>query len=1205
MSVKWTEEQNKVIHLGHRNLLVSAAAGSGKTAVLVERIIHMLTRKENPVDVDELLVVTFTEAAAAEMKDRIRAAIEKKIEEEPENEDLRRQATLIHSARITTIHSFCLSVIREHFHVIDIDPGFRIGEEGELNLLKQDVLSEMLEQHYQRGEQKFLDFIESYGGNKSDKNIEDLILKIYEFSRSYPDPNEWLSNCVRSYQMKTREELETSVFYKCVTDHVRKYMESAGELIRRGIEICREPYGPYMYESALEFDRMIVDLVLRANRYEEYFEIFHDLKWARLAPNRDASVSDEKAFFVRTIRESVKKMVGDLGTIYFSQNVEDVLGDLANCLPMMEQLAELVLDFSRSYEDAKRTRNMIDFDDMQQYALRILTEEKEGKIVPSASAKEYQEQFEEVMIDEYQDSNLIQELILTSVSRIWSGRYNIFMVGDVKQSIYRFRLSRPELFMEKYDRYSVDEGNEQKINLRKNFRSRAEVLDAANYIFKQIMTRSLGGVEYDDDAALYVGADFVPNGGNKAELLLIAKEDREDHTDMSGKGTGSREKEGLVIANRIHELMRDQLVVDKDTGDLRPVQYRDIVILTRSIKGYADVFAGVLKTAGIPVYAGTKEGYFETQEIGVLLDYLRILNNRRQDIPLAAVLKSCFCGLTDEELAIVKGSYRENRFYDAVWKYAQEGEAYPIREKLMLFFEQLEGFRRKSKYMALHELLRCIVEETGYWNYMCAFPDGEQRKANLSMLLEKAGAFESTSYKGVFHFIRYVEQLKKFEIDYGEANIPGEGTNAVRIMSIHKSKGLEFPVVIVAGMGKRFNRQDTGGNVVMHASLGVGLESIDLKERTKVPSFPKQVIAREEYMESTGEELRVLYVALTRAKEKLIMTGVIGEPEEKLAKAIAAGRGENGKTLSFVDIAGASSYLDWLLPAVGMDLENGPIDVRCVCAEDVEIENIQEAADRLVEQQALENFDTNAVYDEKMRKNLKEQFGFRYRYKNLEGRKLKYTVSELKKRAYLQEESGEVLYGEEEIIPLIPEFLQEKKVLSGASRGSAYHRVMELLDFTKEYDEQELAQTLEKMQVEGKISPEMTACIALRDIQAFLETKSCKRMKMAAGSGCLWKEQPFVLGIPMEEVCKDLQADSKEISGETVLVQGIIDVYFEEKDGLVVLDYKTDKVRNGRELLEKYKTQLEYYARALEQITGKMVKQKIIYSFTLNEEIIW
>ena len=1204
MSVKWTEEQSKVIHLGHRNLLVSAAAGSGKTAVLVERIIHMLTREKDPVDVDELLVVTFTEAAAAEMKDRIRAAIEKKVEEEPENEKIRRQATLIHSAQITTIHSFCLSVIREYFHVIDIDPGFRIGEDGELNLLKQDVLAEVLESHYAKGEQRFLDFVESYGGSRSDKNIEELILKIYEFSRSYPDPDEWLANCVRSYQADSKEALEASIFYQCAQGNVNNYLDGAKELIRQGIRLCEEPDGPYMYAATLEADEAAIEALREAKSYEEYYDRFHNLKWARLAPNRDKSVSPEKTASVKNIRDNLKKMVGDLGSLYFAQDLSHLLSDLKVCLPMMEQFAELVRDFSNCYEEAKRTRNMIDFDDMQQYALRILTEKKDGTFVPSAVAKEYQEQFAEVMIDEYQDSNLIQELILTSVSRIQSGHPNVFMVGDVKQSIYRFRLSRPELFMEKYDTYSSEDGSEQRIDLRKNFRSRPEVLDAANYIFRQIMTRPLGGVAYDDDAALYVGANYTPNSGNEAELLLVAKEENEDEDGVRGSKTSAREKEGLAIAARIRELMADQLVTDKKTGELRPVQYRDIVILTRSIKGYADVFAEVLKTAGIPVYAGTKEGYFETQEIGLLLDYLRVLNNRRQDVPLAAVLRSCFVGLSDEELAQIKGTYRDCRFYDAVWKYAEEGDDPSLRSKLKQFFEQLEDFREKSRYMALHELLGLILDETGYWDYMCAFPGGEQREANLSMLLEKARAFESTSYKGVFHFIRYVEQLKKYEIDYGEANVLGEEANTVRIMSIHKSKGLEFPVVIVAGMGKRFNRQDVSGNVVMHASLGVGLECMELEKRTKAPSFPKQVIAREEYLESTGEELRVLYVALTRAKEKLIMTGVIAEPEKQLEKAAELGQRVGARELPFAQLAGASSYLDWLLPAVGTVCAENPVVVKCVHIEDVKQENIEEASDRLLEKQAFENWNTDAVYDEQMKKNLEQQFEFQYPYISLEGRKLKYTVSELKKRAYLAEEGGEMLYGEEEVVPLIPEFLREKKTLSGASRGSAYHRVMELLDFAKEYDGAELESALEMMRIEGKISDEMAACIDIRDIQAFLETSSGKRLAQAEQQRRLWKEQPFVLGIPMGEVYPEL-SENEATAGETVLIQGIIDVYFEEDDGLVVLDYKTDKVRSGGDLLEKYKAQLEYYARALEQITGKKVKEKIIYSFTLGEEIVW
>ncbi len=1206
MGISWTREQRQVISLGGRNILVSAAAGSGKTAVLVERIITMLTRNVNPVDVDRLLIVTFTEAAASEMKERIRKAVEERVEKEPANERLRRQATLIHSAQITTIHSFCLSVIREHFHTIDLDPAFRIGEDGELKLLRHDVLEEVLERYYEDGEEAFLNLVEGYGGSRDDRNLEELILKMYEFGRSYPEPDKWLEACIEAYQIESIEELNSTVYYRCARENVSRYLEGAQELLEQGLCICSEPDGPYMYEEMLSQDLRLLEEIQRQQGYGECYQTFKDIKWTRLASNKDKQVSGEKAEQVKRIRDEVKAIVKDIRELYFAQSGEEVLADLKVCRPFMEVLAKLTQDFSAVFEEKKRGRNIIDFDDMQQYALKILTREEDGELAPSDVAKEYQEQFAEVMIDEYQDSNLIQETILGSVSGIQRGNYNIFMVGDVKQSIYRFRLSRPELFMDKYERYTLEESKEQRIDLHKNFRSRKEVLESVNYIFRQIMTRALGGVEYDDKAALYAGADYEENAGNETELLLIDTEDDEAGEALAEPGTklSSGEKEAAVVACRIKELMEAQMVTDKRTGKLRPVQYRDIVILTRSMKGFAEIFAEVLGKYGIPVYAGTKEGYFNTKEIGLLLEYLRVLNNQKQDIPLAAVLKSYFGNVEEEELAKIKGEYKELRFYEAVAVYRKEGDDALIRRKLEICLGKLEYFRHMVSYMALHDLLEIICQETGYRDYVSALPAGEQREANLYMLMEKARAFESTSYKGLFHFIRYVEQLKKYEIDYGEAAALDEQADMVRMMSIHKSKGLEFPVVIVSGMGKRFNRQDMRGNVLLNATLGVGLECINLKDRTKCPSFIKSVIAREELLESMGEELRVLYVAFTRAKEKLIITGTALEPEKKIKEAeeMTGKEAQEGfKKLPFGRLAGVSGSLGWLIPAVAGGGKDSPVQVEIRRMEDVLAEQLQAQAGRIFTRQALENWNTEMVYDAEMKESLEEQFSYVYPYRELEGKKLKYTVSELKKRAYLGEEGGELLYEEETVIPLIPKFLQQEAGLAGASRGSAYHRVMELLDFSKFYDGEQMKSVISKMEKEGRISPDMAACVNCSDILRFVNTHSGKRMRRAAEHGLLWKEQPFVLGIPMKEVYPDMKEEGKEM----VLIQGIIDVYFEEPEGLVVLDYKTDRVRTGGELLDKYRAQLDYYARALEQITGKKVREKIIYSFTLQKEICW
>ena len=1189
MGVTWTSEQQKVIDLRNRNILVSAAAGSGKTAVLVERIITMLTDEKHPVDVDRLLIVTFTEAAASEMKERIRGAIEKKLEEHPENEHLLQQAMLIHSAQITTIHSFCLSVIRDHFHAIDIDPGFRVGEEGELKLLRHDVLNELIEEKYESESVRFANLSAAYGG-KNDKKLEELILKIYDFSRSYPDAGEWLDSCVKGYEVNTLEALEESNFLQLVKKNVSMILKDAADLIRDALSICLESDGPYEYEKTLLKDLEVIETLCGAKTYAQMYERFQACSWPRLASQKDKSVSEDKVNQVKSLRDDYKGYIKDLTNQYFFQDGEEMLEDLKLCCPFVEEIVELVKSFADKFEKKKRTQNMIDFSDMEQYAMRILTKKEEGKLVPSEIAKEYQEQFAEIMIDEYQDSNLIQETILTSVSGISKGNYNVFMVGDVKQSIYRFRLSRPELFMEKYDSYSLEESRTQRIDLHKNFRSRKEVLDSVNYFFRQIMIRELGGIKYDSDAALNVGASFEPGEDKETEVLIIDT-DCILEKNQAGK-TSERELEAKVIASKIHELMKVHRVIDKKTGADRAVRYSDIVILTRSISGFAEKFAEQLNKEGIPTYAGTREGYFSTQEIGIILSYLRVLDNMRQDIPLAAVLTSAIGNMTEQDLAIIKSERKDIPFYQAVMDYHESGSDVNVKRKLELCMGQMETFRKIVPYTPIQELIYKILDDTGYGDYVSAMPGGEQRRANLEMLIEKARIFETTSYKGLFHFVRYIEQLQKYDVDYGEAAIEDEQSENVRIMTIHKSKGLEFPIVFVAGMGKGFNMQDARSAVALHVRLGIGLDAVDMENRTRCPSVIKKIIQREETLDTSGEELRILYVAFTRAKEKLIITGTISDPEAKL-NACSFIEGREKDELSFGQMSKVRTYWDWILPALVRLPEDVPIKVQYVTAEDI-IENdiLKDAAGKF-EKVMLEQWNVDRVYNEDVKDQIEKQFSYIYPYRESRNQKLKFTVSELKKLVYeeeVMEQGGELLYKETEVVPLLPRFLQEEEKLKGALRGTAYHRLLELLDFTKEYTYASLKGEIEGLCNSKKMEKEATQCISVEDMLTFLKSRTGKRMLECARKGTLFKEQPFVLGM--------------DIDGELVLVQGIIDVYFEEEDGLVVLDYKTDRVSRANELVEKYHAQLEYYAKALEQLTHKKVKEKIIYSFTLKEEIL-
>lgn len=1266
MGVTWTAEQQQVIHLRGKNILVSAAAGSGKTAVLVERIITRLTKDQPPLDVDQLLIVTYTDAAAAEMRDRIAAAIETALEEDPANSHLKKQATLIHTAKITTIHSFCLSVMKEYFHTIDLDPGFRVGEEGELKLLRQDVMRDMLEERYAAGSEEFLRFVETFATGREDTKLEEMIERLYEYAGSYPSPEKWLDECAEAY---SRGLSGDSPHIKAILSYIKNCLADIEISMETAKEICRKPDGPYVYEKTIEADREVLfelfaycramEAVPKWNEdYTRLYEIFRRLaSWPRLASNRDKSVDPEKTAQVKAMRESWKKMIGNLGDTYFFQEPSEMAADLKLCRPVMEMLVELVKEFQRRFAEKKAEKNLIDFRDMEQFALKILTREEEGRLVPSEAAKEYQEQFAEVMIDEYQDSNLIQEAILTSVSRVESGEYNLFMVGDVKQSIYRFRLSRPELFMEKFDRYSTEEGDLRRIDLHKNFRSRREVLDAANAVFARIMTRKLGKIEYDENAALYVGAAYPDMPGNETEILVVDTKTEEDGAPADGKET-ARELEARVVAEKVHDLMKNQQVWDGKKEAFRPARYSDIVILTRSLAGWADVFTQVLGREGIPAFAGSKEGYFGTLEIGWMLDYLRVLDNYRQDIPLAAVLKSPFGGCTNEELAQIREAYPDLPFCEAVlevagvnvWRETEQSDAgkagegseeengAEVREKntedekkqtqlpgetvrkIRRIFAELSGFREKVSYTAIHDLLWEIMEKTGYRSYIAAMPGGQQRAANLEMLITRAKAYESTSYKGLFHFVRYMEQLKKYDVDYGEAGIYDEQTNAVRIMSIHKSKGLEFPIVIVVGMGKRFNTQDLRASVVIHPDLGLGIDAVDVERRTKSPTLIKKAIQMETELENLGEELRVLYVAMTRAKEKLILVGTLKGAEETMEEY------GTSRSLPFSALAGARTYFDWVLPACKTIPPGVPIQVRRIGLADLVISETgremeetigKEVFLRAVEERRIpqpsenqEDFKTCAYPGEArpdtrfgadgFAERLREQFGYRYPYEREGQYKLKYTVSELKKRAVLADEEnqeGQMLVEEEDVIPLVPQFLQEKQELTGASRGSAYHRLLELLDFTEEYDENSLAEAINRFREEKLLGEDMAECIRIRDILHFLGTKSGQRMHRAACAGKLYKEQPFVFGVDAREFYPEAETE------ELVLIQGIIDVYFEEDDALVVLDYKTDKVREGRELSEKYREQLHLYGRALTQMTGKAVKEKVIYSFTLEEEI--
>lgn len=1262
MGVSWTTEQQQVIDLRNRNILVSAAAGSGKTAVLVERIVKIITDKNHPVDIDHLLIVTFTNAAAAEMRERIGNAIEKALDEQPGDEHLLRQLTLIHNAQITTIDSFCLYVVRNHFHEIDLEPNFRIGDEGELKLLREDVLGKVLEQNYEEPSEAFSDFVEGYASGRTDAALNEMILQLYEFSRSYPWPEKWLDSFVGIYRIENREELDRAEWLAPLTQNIRFVLKDCEQLLKQALAVTQQDDGPDMYEKAVRSDLEKYESLSKLTSFCELSVALSDIKYDRLASSRGFEGDPDKLELVKSLREQAKDVVKKLCKQYFFCSPEMMIEQLERTEPMLEEVVRLTKQFADEFAAAKRRKNLVDFHDVEHFALQILVDEETEKA--KKTAEEFRDTFEEIMIDEYQDSNEVQETLLRSISREERGENNIFMVGDVKQSIYRFRLARPELFMKKYDSYSLKESTTQRIDLHKNFRSREEVLTCTNDIFYKIMVRSLGNVEYDAEAALYPGASYPVSADFTPEILLAGSNDEllED-TELTDKKT----LEAKIVAEEIKHLMKTQPVTDKAAGTLRAAHYSDIVILLRSLSGWADSLVEVLNENGIPAHTVSSTGYFSTVEVQTVLSMLRLLDNPRQDIPMAAVLRSPMAGLTDEELAVLRLEDGSVPFHEAVLELAEglyeEGGQIEIsnseedqkqgrnadektenhieitaHRKLLKFYKKYKQLRQLVPDTPIHELIEIILRETGYGHYVAAMPAGNRRTANLNMLLEKAAAYEKTSYKGLFHFVRYIDELQKYDVDFGEADMVGENEDVVRIMSIHKSKGLEFPIVIVSGMGKNFNKQDTRSKMVLHPELGIGLDYMDGKKRIKSPTIAKKAIAKQIDLENLGEELRVLYVALTRAKEKLILTGTLKDAPEKLEffRQQANLSKAADRPLSYLTREGASGYLDWILPAVLSYGDKYP--VRIVEAAELvldEVENQLEQNEDLTERiEEIEAADTQLVGQ------LKQRFSQRYPYQTDILRKNKYSVSELKHRAMREKfeaEQEETIpaFLEEPVTPTIPLFIQREESVEqetanrGALRGTAVHRVMECYDFASEKSVHEQMEAMEK---EEKITADMRALVREQTVADFVSSETGKRMALAQRGGALYREKPFVMGFTEEElenygfgagaqmIENEVQTENaqQEIVLENVsrenhmheedltLIQGIIDVFWIEDDGITVLDYKTDRVDTAQELIDRYATQLKLYADALERVfaTRKLkVKEILIYSFRLEKLI--
>lgn len=1243
---KFTPEQRHVIDARNCTTLVSAAAGSGKTAVLVQRIIEKLTDPETPQDINRLLVVTYTQAAAAEMRERIGKRLNECLEsgEYAGNEHLQKQVLLLRNASITTIHSFCLGVVREFFYELEMDPAFRVAEDAELKLLRADVMEELLEDYYTEGREPFLRLTECIGTGKTDADLERYIEKLYEFAQSAPFPERWLQEAREVLERQKQREFpsEEERYVKAAVAQIKMILSDCEKLCQRAITISSEQDGYEPYLTALEADKELLSEMLGKNSYRELAQIFSGLSFERLSTKK-FQASEEKKAQTKKLRDTYKAMMVKLKADYFFAPPEQLAEDMAAMAPLLQVLVELCREYGERYARKKAEKGIADFGDLEHLAVRLLVEETENGVRPTEIARLLRGRFDEIMIDECQDSNEIQDLLLWSISGEEDGRPNRFMVGDVKQSIYKFRMAKPELFMEKYETYKEYNPGEPycKIVLGKNFRSRASVIEVVNDIFGYLMQKNFGGIAYDDAAKLYLGADYPwdkeeeSENGRKytAELLLTELETEEDEEEETDRIM----REAMTVGARIQDMITKELpIYDGEETDadgtkrkkFHPVTYGDIMILFRSMKGCAEEFVEVFTELGIPAVVEKKTGYFDAREVAVVLNALRIIDNPLQDIPLVSVLRSEMVGLTEEELAIVDIVAKEGRkekrasFYEAIVKFLcvsadEETAERPVpaeekqtlqsaREKLLRFEAWTETLRKMTSYAGVPELLETLYEQTKYPDFVRVKPAGDRRTENLSMLVEKAKKFEEGSYSGIFDFIRYIERLQKYDMEEGEAQLVA-GENAVRIMSIHKSKGLEAPVVFVAGLSKKFNDKDYTAGLVLHPELGIGVEFRDEELRVKAPTFPKKVIAGKLKYEMLSEELRVLYVALTRAKEKLILSAAVPTAEE-FYKELPNGEEQRARA-DYTELLKAVTYLDFLKGAFAYCLEKGSL-----CP--VEPEQSKEQAEKAVgkkeaERQerkkrffALSHTDMTTVFDENLAKELEERSAYRYPYPQYKG-KMKLSVSELKKAAYA-DETQEELFPETEPEKIIPKFMQENKAekISGSERGTLYHRIMECIDFTEEYPHE--TAVLAQMQAlieKGRIRNDAAELVAPGKILRFFESDLGKRMQQAAKKGMLKKEQPFVIGIPYREVYQDTETPNET---ELVMVQGIMDAYFEEDGELVLMDYKTDFVSGNvkEELTKRYAAQLRYYKQALGRITGKNVKECIIYAFTNGEAFV-
>ncbi|MGX4614268.1 helicase-exonuclease AddAB subunit AddA [Clostridioides difficile] len=1273
-SPKWTKEQLEVIESRECNLLVAAAAGSGKTAVLVERIIQMITSRENPIDIDKLLVVTFTNAAASEMRERIGDAIGKALDENPENKHLQNQLVLLNKSSITTIHSFCLDVIKSNFHRISLDPNFRIGDQTECAILKQEAIEEVFEDLYEERDEGFLNLVESYAERGGDKEVQDIILGIYSFAMASPEPKKWLIDSAERFNIDENFDFSQSIWARAILDTVKIEINGLCLNMERALKEVEsiEELETFAEKLSVEYKK-IADISQACNKsWDEAYKKMASMSFENYVKgvkriSKDApsyiKESKEKA---KTIRDKTKKSLESIVSATFNKDNDSIREEIKYLYNIVKPISNVVLRFEEEYSNKKREKGIIDFNDIEHFALNILTDvDEKGNIVPSDIAVGYRNKFYEIFIDEYQDSNLVQEVLLKAVANTETP--NRFMVGDVKQSIYRFRQAKPELFLQKYNNYNDKKGSShRKIMLYKNFRSREEVVDAVNYIFENIMNENIGEIEYTEKERLNLGANFNVDTDEKSiiggatEIHLIQKDNKLDDDIINDKDDRINNKENEIeeeekldniqlearmVGNIIKDLMKVngdgkiQKVYDKGIDGYRPVEFRDIVILLRATSAWAPVFADELMNMDIPTYADVGVGYFDTIEIKTILSLLQIIDNPMQDIPLISVLKSPIFGFTPEDLIDIRVQSKDKIFYEVLKSTAEydgftdsqnenESEFIPSEEcinKSKDFLIKLKEFKEKSMYMSTDEFIWYLYTRTGYYAYVGALPGGSQRQANLKVLFERAKQFEETSLKGIFNFVNFIEKLKKSSSDMGSAKTLGENANVVRIMSIHKSKGLEFPVVICSAMGKNFNTQDFKKSILYHHNLGYGPQFVDYERRISFPSIAKEALKSKINIENLSEEMRVLYVAFTRAKEKLIITGSTRNIQDSIK------RWSNGveslDTISQYEILKGKNFLDWIMPCVlkHRDLSNLLEEVGLDAVFSVEHNSkwygkLWNKNDVLVEKKSdeekesieeiLEKIDVDSP-DSDYYNEIEEKLNYIYPYEFSTRKPATISVTEIKKIQNNYEEELINTIFEQKVILKKPLFIQnkeEREKISGTEIGTIVHLVMEVLDLKNVSSVNDIKSQIRGFVSKGIITEKQASIVNPYKIYKFFASNIGKRMLNAE---FINREKSIYAQVNMKDIYiyeKLINNDDKKLyNNESVMLRGIVDAYFEEDNQIVLVDYKTDFVNeeNINQIIEKYKKQLDLYADIIETLTGKSVKEKCIYLFGVDEAVCY